>query len=144
MGKISSERVERADNAKRSFVQDMGVELRGRYIAMAEPFLHDTDIGPRLQEMRREAMAHDVRRHASRHPRGIRCSFHGALHANLVQMMPSPMAAARVGGVAVGREHELPAPFVGPPAARPDACAPALGVLSERERAAPCCPCREP
>jgi hypothetical protein len=36
MGKVLSQRVEWADNAQRPLIEDVGVDLRGGYVAMAQ------------------------------------------------------------------------------------------------------------
>ena len=56
-------------NAFEAVLVDMGVNLGGGDIGMAEHFLHDTQIGPAAEKMRGERMPQHVRRDALFQPR---------------------------------------------------------------------------
>ena len=48
--------VQRAANAQARLGHDMGIDLRGAHIAVAEQLLHGANVGSRLQQVSREAV----------------------------------------------------------------------------------------
>ena len=54
------------DEAAETLLDDMGIDLRGRNIGMAEQLLHRAQIGTTLEQMAGEGMAEHVWRNARR------------------------------------------------------------------------------
>jgi hypothetical protein len=57
-----------AVDAQQPFGLDVGVDFRGRDVGMAEQELHGAQVGPALQQVGGEAVAHGVRRDLGAHP----------------------------------------------------------------------------
>ena len=55
------QRVQVAHQAFEPLLQDMRVDLRGRYVGVAEQRLHDAQVGAVLQQVTGEGVAQDVR-----------------------------------------------------------------------------------
>ena len=95
------------DQAPQSLLDDMGVDLCGRDIGMAEELLHRAEIGAALQKMTGERVTEHVRRDARRFdPRGK-----GKRLELLAEALPCEMLAS--GRWEEPRRHALPFLLVG-------------------------------
>ena len=61
-----SQRVMLLDKASQPLLDDVGIDLRGRDIGMAQELLHGAQIGPPLQQMTGKGMTQNMRRDARR------------------------------------------------------------------------------
>src|SRR5512141_1678378 len=95
-GRSPSEVIERAAGAGAALAQDMGVDLGGGGVIVAEQFLDRADVGPALEQVRGETvakgMAADVLGNAGAGHRQL----DGLLNGGLVQMVPPGNPSARV------------------------------------------------
>jgi len=89
-------RVQRAPDAKPGTVHDMRVNLGRCHIHVAKQILHTANVRPALKQMRRKAMAQDLRRHALVQAR-LACGVtHRQLECAFQEMMPALDPGMRV------------------------------------------------
>ena len=81
------------DHGLEPFLEDMGVDLRGRDIGMAEQCLHDAQIGAVLQQMARKGVPQNMRADGL----GSQAALYGQRFQVAREMLPGQMAALAEG-----------------------------------------------
>jgi hypothetical protein len=105
--------VERADDAERPAVDDMGVDHRRPHVFVAQQRLNRPDIGARLEQVGREAVAERLACRALGKPRRASCAVHGFLYRRFVQVLKNLSTRRRIGARARGGEEVLPREALG-------------------------------
>ena len=103
--------VQGAFDAKAGFFHDVGVELGGGDVFMAEKFLDGADIGAGFEEVGGEGVAEGVGAGAFLEFGGANGGGEGALDCRLVDVMAAVGLGARIGGEVAGGEEPKPGPF---------------------------------
>src|SRR3712207_5789224 len=106
--------VERAHDAADCAGGDAGIQRSGVELGMAEQDLNDANVDVLLQEMRGEAVAQGVRRHALLDPGGVGRGVDGAVH--LTGRQRRDRIAAREQPAL--RQHQAAAASLAPPGAQ--------------------------
>lgn len=103
--------VERTQHALAAAVQHVRVDLRGAHIAVAEQFLHRTDVVAVFQQVRCKAVSQRVAARRFENCARAHRGFYRALHRRFVQMMPPPDAGSGVHARPRCRKQKLPGEF---------------------------------
>src|SRR5690606_22704049 len=116
MGRIYPSRVQglaiqRAADAVAAAVEDVGIDLRGGDILVAQQLLDGANVVALLQQVGGEGMAQGVAGRRLGDPRAAHGRLHRPLQEALVVVVPTHDPAARVGAAPARREHVLPAPL---------------------------------
>lgn len=94
-------------------VHDMGVDLGGLHVGMAEEILEDADIDTVLQKMGGKTVAEGVAAYLLMDLGLEGCPFDGLLQTRLQDMVAHLLAGARVPGTFPGGKDPLPAGLSG-------------------------------
>ncbi len=89
----------------------MGVDHRRFHVTVPKQFLDRANVVAHFQQMRGEAVPQRVRPHRFGYPDASSRFADGPLRHGLVQVMPTPLARARVGRDGRGGKDPLPPPF---------------------------------
>jgi hypothetical protein len=103
--------VQRAFYAEAGFLHDVGVELGGGDVFVAEEFLDGADIGARFEKVCGKTVAESMGTGAFADFGGADSGGDGALEAGFVDVMTAGGAGARVGGEFGGWEDPKPGPL---------------------------------
>lgn len=107
-----SETIDRAFYARAATVEHVRVDHRRLDAAVTEQFLDGSDVVPAFEQVGGEGVTKRVAG-CGFGERGLaNCRLEGTLDRTLVQVMPTPHAAARIAAWLGGREHVLPAEVV--------------------------------
>jgi hypothetical protein len=109
IGAIGLQPVQRALQLPDVSGHDVGIELGGLHVRMAEPFLEHADVHPVLQYVGGEAVTQGVAAGLLVDPGLLRGPFHRLLKAGFTHMMAHLPGRTRVKGPLPGREYPLPA-----------------------------------
>src|SRR5204863_305452 len=86
--------VRRTTDAQPPAVQEVRVDHRRADIRVPEELLHRSNVGARLEQMRRERMAERVAGYSLRQPSPRRRPTNGTLHDCLVDVMSAPYTSS--------------------------------------------------
>ena len=104
-----------ASDAGRPAIEHVGIDHRGRHVAVAQQLLDRPDVGTVLQQMGGEGVAEGVAAGALGDARTAYRGLHRALQDGFVQVMPAALARLAVQVGTRGGEDPLPAPLAAGP-----------------------------
>jgi hypothetical protein len=103
--------VERASNAERAAIENVGVDHGGGNVAVAQELLDRSDVVARFEQMSGKRVAQRVARGGLGDAGRLHCASKGSLKDGFVEVVPATLAGVGVDVEACCWEHPLPRPF---------------------------------